>query len=520
MQPQVDARTAAGASVHIGLCGQGQAVAAEVDIVLSGRGIVAIRTERVLAGSQGSIELIVVAVLVARCGVQCVGKSAVQKLDALVQAGIDAILPINVGVAIFTDVIGTLRIEALSLVKLDERINIAVGGVIHILANIEGVILRSSCSYIQSQRPSVRRIAVGIGRMEFIDICTGGILRDLDGGAAEQSRSEIVGAGPGISNRSIIIVVGVVQRCAVRILEDITGLQVGEIVSIASRYRIACSRGHTFLQSRDLLVGICYSQGDGVGSRSSIIGSGQHHRVSPRSSGGVTQNRAVQRLSNAVDSRRVGQRITFSIGKHISQIQRPRITKCYIGCGDCIGSDRRGRVAFIGEGEEVDGRIAGAAVILRRIGSSATICTQHKALLDRGPILGGTGVVQGNCDCDIPIALRIGHFYTAASPLRHIGVVAGCFTARGIGQYGSVFVGGLYIGRACGNGDQVVGHILESRVAGKGHRVLHTDSCRSCGLVIRTIGNNTIQRRSYCALFRCKNCRGKDGQNHHERKQH
>ena len=68
-------------------------------------------------------------------------------------------------------------------------------------------------------------------------------------------------------------------------------------------------------------------------------------------SGGVTQNRAVQRLSNAVDSRRVGQRITVSIGKHISQIQRPRITKCYIGCGDCIGSDRRGRVAFIGEGE-------------------------------------------------------------------------------------------------------------------------------------------------------------------------
>lgn len=174
-------------------------MAAEVDIVLSGRGIVAIRTERVLSGSQGSIELIVVAVLVARCGVQCVGKSAVQKLDTLVQAGIDAILPINVGVAIFTDVIGTLRIEALSLVKLDERINIAVGGVIHILANIEGVILRSSCSYIQSQRPSVRRIAVGIGRMEFIGICTGGILRDLDGGAAEQSRSEIVGAGPGIS---------------------------------------------------------------------------------------------------------------------------------------------------------------------------------------------------------------------------------------------------------------------------------------------------------------------------------
>ena len=216
-------------------------------------------------------------------------------------------------------------------------------------------------------------------------------------------------------------------------------------------------------------------------------------------------------LGCAVDGCRIGQRIAIGIRKHFSHIQRPGITECYISCGNCTGSDRRCRLAFIGEGEEMDGRIAGAAVILRRIGSSATICTQHKALLDRGPILGGMGVVQGNCDCDIPIALRIGHFYTAASPLRHIGVVAGCFTARGIGQYGSVFVGGLYIGRACGNGDQVVGHILESRVAGKGHRVLHTDGCRSCGLVIRTIWNNTIQRRSYCALFRCKDCRGKDG---------
>ena len=169
----------------------------------------------------------------------------------------------------------------------------------------------------------------------------------------------------------------------------------------------------------------------------------------------------------------------------------------------------------------MNGRIAGAAVILRRIGSSAAIRTQHEALLDRGPVLGCTGVVHGDRDCDIPIALRIGHFYTAASPLLHIGVVAGCFTACSIGQYGSVFVCGLYIGGTCGNGDQVVGHIREGRIiASKGHRILHTDSCRSCGLVIRTIGNNTIQRRSYCALFRCKDCRGEDGQNHHERKQH
>ena len=347
--------------------------------------------------------------------------------------------------------------------------------------------------------------------MELIDICIGGVLRDLDRGSTEQSRGEVVRplpfASPGCS---IIIVVGVAQGRTVRILEDVASLQIGQVIGVSYRNGCTCGDRDAALQPRDLCA-LRSGQNNGVGGRAAVVGSGKHDRILTSRSRGIAQGRAVQRLRSAVDGCRIGQRIAIGIRKHFSHVQCPGITKCYISCGNCTGSDRRCRLAFIGEGEEVDGRIAGAAVILRRIGSSATICTQHKALLDRSPILGGTGVVQGNCDCDIPIALRIGHFYTAATPLRHIGVVAGCNTACGIGQYGSVFVCGLYIGRACGNGDQIIGHILESRVAGKGHRVLHTDSCRSCGLVIRTIGNNTIQRRSYCALFRCKDCRGKDG---------
>ena len=419
-----------------------------------------------------------------------------------------------------SQVVSALIVKTSRLVELDQRILAAIGGIVHILTNMESIVLLDRVAYGQCQRPGVRGQTGRVHGMELIDICIGGVLRDLDRGSTEQSRGEVVRPLPFASpGRSIIIVVGVAQGRTVRILEDVASLQIGQVIGVSYRNGCTCGDRDAALQPRDLCA-LRSGQNNGVGSRAAVVGSGKHDRILTSRSRGIAQGRAVQRLRSAVDGCRIGQRIAIGIRKHFSHVQRPGITECYISCGNCTGSDRRCRLAFIGEGEEVDGRIAGAAVILRRIGSSATICTQHKALLDRGPILGGTGVVQGNCDCDIPIALRIGHFYTAASPLRHIGVVAGCFTACGIGQYGSVFVCGLYIGRACGNGDQIIGHILESRVAGKGHRVLHTDSCRSCSLVIRTIGNNTIQRRSYCALFRCKNCRGKDGQNHHERKQH
>ena len=533
VQAQINIRAAAGAAVHIGLCGQGQAVAAQVNICAGFRSFVAIGAEGISAGGQAGIEIVVV--ICQRAGGIGVSRGKITGLKGqravtfqliILPLDSDHVFAVNHGdglVMVLIDVLGlainfigsqvvsALIVKTSRLVELDQRILAAIGGIVHILTNMESIVLLDRVTYGQCQRPGVRGQTGRVHGMELIDICIGGVLRDLDRGSTEQSRGEVVRplpfASPGCS---IIIVVGVAQGRTVRILEDVASLQIGQVIGVSYRNGCTCGDRDAALQPRDLCA-LRSGQNNGVGGRAAVVGSGKHDRILTSRSRGIAQGRAVQRLRSAVDGCRIGQRIAIGIRKHFSHIQRPGITECYISCGNCTGSDRRCRLAFIGEGEEMDGRIAGAAVILRRIGSSATICTQHKALLDRSPILGGTGVVQGNCNCDIPTALRIGHFYTAASPLRHIGVVAGCNTACGIGQYGSVFVCGLYIGRACGNGDQVVGHILESRVGGKGHRVLHTDSCRSCGLVIRTIGNNTIQRRSYCALFRCKDCRGKDG---------
>ena len=542
VQAQINIRAAAGAAVHIGLSGQGQAVAAQVNICAGFRSFVAIGAEGISAGSQAGIEIVVVicqrAGRIGRSRGKITGlkgqRAVTFQIVGIITNG-KLIFAINLGdgqASVLIDVLGlatnfigskvvsTLIVKTSRLVELDQRVPAAIGGIVHIPTDMEGIVLLDRVVYGQCQRPGVRGQTGRVHGMELIDICTGGVLRDLDRGSTEQSRGEVVRTFLfASSDRSIVIVVGVAQGRTVRILKDVASLQIGQVIGVSYRHGRACGDRNTALQPRDLCA-LRSGQNNGVGSRAAVVGSGKHDRILTSRSGSVAQGRAVQRLCNAVDGCCIGQRIAIDIREHLSHIQRPGIAQGHIGCGDRTGSDRGGRLAFIGEGEEVDRRIAGAAVILRRIGSSATICTQHKALLDRGPILGGTGVVQGNCDCDIPIALRIGHFYTAASPLRHIGVVAGCYTVCGIGQYGSVFVCGLYIGRACGNGDQIIGHILESRVAGKGHRVLHTDSCRSCGLVIRTIGNNTIQRRSYCALFRCKDCRGKDGQNHHERKQH
>ena len=533
VQAQINIRAAAGAAVHIGLSGQGQAVAAQVNICAGFRSFVAIGAEGISARGQAGIEIVVV--ICQRAGrigrsrgkiTGLKGQRAVSLQIVAIIANGNFIFAINLGdgqAVVLIDVLGfatnfigsqvvsALIVKTSRLVKLDQRILAAIGGIVHILTNMESIVLLDRVTYGQCQRPGVRGQTGRVHGMELIDICTGGVLRDLDRGSAEQGRGEVVRpllfAG---SDRSVIEIVGVAQGRTVRILEDVASLQIGQVIGVSYRHGRACGDRNTVLQPRDLCA-LRSGQNNGVGSRAAVVGSGKHDRILTSRSGSVAQGRAVQRLRNAIDGCCIGQRIAIGVREHLSHIQRPGIAQGHIGCGDRTGSDRGGRLAFIGEGKEVNGRIAGAAVILRRIGSSAAIRTQHEALLDRGPVLGCTGVVHGDRDCDIPIALRIGHFYTAASPLRHIGVVAGCITACGIGQYGSVFVCGLYIGRACGNGDQIIGHILESRVAGKGHRVLHTDSCRSCSLVIRTIGNNTIQRRSYCALFRCKNCRGKDG---------
>ena len=542
VQAQINIRAAAGAAVHIGLSGQGQAVAAQVNICAGFRSFVAIGAEGISAGGQAGIEIVVV--ICQRAGGIGVSRGKITGLKGqravtfqliILPLDSDHVFAVNHGdglVMVLIDVLGlainfigsqvvsALIVKTSRLVELDQRILAAIGGIVHILTNMESIALLDRVTYGQCQRPGVRGQTGRVHGMELIDICIGGVLRDLDRGSTEQSRGEVVRplpfASPGCS---IIIVVGVAQGRTVRILEDVASLQIGQVIGVSYRNGCTCGDRDAALQPRDLCA-LRSGQNNGVGGRAAVVGSGKHDRILTSRSRGIAQGRAVQRLRSAVDGCCIGQRIAIGVREHLSHIQRPGIAQGHIGCGDRTGSDRGGRLAFIGEGKEVNGRIAGAAVILRRIGSSAAICTQHEALLDRGPVLGCTGVVHGDRDGNSPIALRIGHFYTAASPLRHIGVVAGCFTARGIGQYGSVFVGGLYIGRACGNGDQVVGHILESRVAGKGHRVLHTDGCRSCGLVIRTIGNNTIQRRSYCALFRCKDCRGEDGQNHHERKQH
>ena len=545
VQAQINIRAAAGAAVHIGLSGQGQAVAAQVNICAGFRSFVAIGAEGISAGGQAGIEIVVV--ICQRAGrigrsrgkitglkgqravsLQSVGFSidgnlvfAVADLgDGQAIVLID-VLGLVLCILIGSQVVSALIVKASRLVELDQRVLAAIGGIIHIPTDMEGIVLLDRVAYGQCQRPGVRGQTGRVHCMELIDICTGGVLRDLDRGSAEQGRGEVVRpllfAG---SDRSVIEIVGVAQGRTVRILEDVASLQIGQVIGVSYRHGRACGDRNTVLQPRDLCA-LRSGQNNGVGSRAAVVGSGKHDRILTSRSGSVAQGRAVQRLRNAIDGCCIGQRIAIGVREHLSHIQRPGIAQGHIGCGDRTGSDRGGRLAFIGEGKEVNGRIAGAAVILRRIGSSAAIRTQHEALLDRGPVLGCTGVVHGDRDGNSPIALRIGHFYTAASPLLHIGVVAGCFAGCSIGQYGSVFVCGLYIGRACGNGDQVVGHIREGRIiASKGHRILHTDSRCSCGLVIRTIGNNTIQRRSYCALFRCKDSRGKDGQNHHERKQH
>ena len=352
--------------------------------------------------------------------------------------------------------------------------------------------------------------------MELIGVSSGGILGNLDHRGPKQRLGEVIGAGPLAIDRSIIIVVGVIQGRTVRVLENLAGLQVGQVVGIANSCSGACSGRYAILQPRKH-SSIRRRQSDGVGRRSGIIGSGQHNSVGPGCGRRIGQNRSGQRLSHIIDGRRVGQRITVSIDKHIGQIQRPLGANCNICSGNGIRRNRGSGVACIAKGEEVNRSIIVAAVILRSESSTAAVRIQHEVLLNCA-VLALHCVAQRDRNSDLIVALGVGYLQTAASPLRKIGIIAGYLTGSRVGLQGNTLVGSFYIGRPHRHCDVIVGYVLEGGVTCKGYGILRGDGRCSCGLIIRTIRNNAHQTR--IARFRCKDRRRQHGQSQYDRKQH